>query len=191
MAQGAMDIQLAELFREVELTSQKLGGVPRIEREAGQFLNLLIKLMGATSILEVGTHDGYTTLWLADAAVLTGGSVTTIERDVWQLANAKKLFTRSPHRERIKVMQGDPLEILAVLEGPFDFILLNADPENALHYFHMLAEQINSGGVVVCTHAIGRASALAAYLTYVHERPGLESMLVPVGEGIELTYKSP
>jgi predicted O-methyltransferase YrrM len=186
-----MDIQLAALFREVELISQRLGGVPRIEREAGQFLNLMIKLAGSNSILEVGTHDGYTTLWLAEAAALTGGAVTTIERDVWQLANAKKLFTRSPQQSRINILQGDPVEILAVLEGPFDFIVFNANPEHALHYFHILAEQIQSGGIIACMNAIRNASALSAYLTYVHERPGLESLLVPVGEGIELTYKTP
>jgi len=186
-----MDIQLAELLREVENHSTKLGGVPRIERETGQLLNLLVKLTRATRLLEVGTGDGYATLWLAEAAAVTDGRVTTVERDVWQLAQAKQLFARSPYGARIRQVQGDPAEILPVLEGPFDFVLLDGAQEQALHYFHILVEKIATGGLICCDKAIARATALAPYLSYVHERPGLESLLVPVGDGIELTYKSP
>ena len=186
-----MDMQLAELIREVEYTAEQHGGVPRLEREAGQFLNLLAKATRATGMLEVGTGDGYATLWLVDAAAATGGLVTTVERDVWQLANAKKLFERSPHADRIHVVQGAPEEVLPVLEGPFDFVVLDAEPEEALHYFHILIEKISSGALICCEKAISKSAALAPYLTYVHERPGLESMLVPIGEGIEITYKAP
>lgn len=186
-----MDIQLAELLREVEDASTKLGGVPRIEREAGLLVNLLAKLSRATRLLEVGTADGYATLWLAEAAAQTGGTVTTVERDVWQLANARKLFERAPFARHIRVVQGDPAEVLPVLEGPFDFVLLDGAQEEALHYFHILVEKIVTGGLICCDKAIARASALAPYLTYVHDRPGLDSLLVPVGDGIELTYKAP
>jgi len=186
-----MDVQLVELMREVEETSQQRGGVPRLEREAGQFLNLLAKVARATSLLEVGTRDGYATLWLADAAAATDGRVITVERDVWQLANAKKLFDRSPHVDRIQIVQGAPEEVLPVLAGPFDFVLLDAEPEEALHYFHILAEKIAGGALICCEKAISKAGILTPYLTYVHERAGLNSMLAPIGEGIEITYKMP
>jgi predicted O-methyltransferase YrrM len=186
-----MDTQLVELMREVEETSQERGGVPRLDREAGQFLSMLAKIARAANLLEVGTQDGYTTLWLTDAVAATGGRVTTVERDVWQLANAKKLFARSPHGERIQLVQGAPEELLPVLEGPFDFILLDAEPEEALHYFHILIEKIPGGALICCAKAISKAGILAPYLAYVHERSGLESMLAPIGEGIEITYKVP
>ena len=186
-----MDMQLAELIREVEEAAQQHGGAARLEREAGQFLNLLAKSARTTGILEVGTGSGYATLWLADAAVATGGQVVTVEHDVWRLANAKKLFERSPHADRIQVVQGAPEEVLPVLEGPFDFVVLDEEPEEALHYFHILIEKIRSGGLVCCKKAISKSAALASYLTYMHERPGLESMLVPIGDGIEVTYKTP
>lgn len=186
-----MDRQLAELIREVEDAAQQHGVATRLEREAGQFLNLLAKSARATGILEVGTGSGYTTLWLADAAAATGGQVVTVERDVWRLANARKLFERSPHADRIQAMQGAAEEVLPVLEGLFDFVVLDAEPEEALHYFHILIEKIRSGGLVCCMKAISRSAALAPYLTYMHERPGLESILVPIGDGIEVTYKAP
>ncbi len=186
-----MDVQLAELMRELEEKSRQLGGVPRVEREAGQFLNMLVKIARAVNILQVGVDDGYFTLWLADAATATDGMVTAVEPDVWKLSNAKKLFTRSPHVGRINLMQGDPVEVLPVLEGPYDFVLLGADHTQALHYFHILVEKLNSGALICCDKTMSLTAALTPYLTYVHERPGLESILVPVGEGLEVTYKIP
>ena len=186
-----MDVQLSDLLRELEETSRQRGGVPRIEREGGQFLNLLVKIAHAQRILEIGTADGYATLWLADAAAAVDGQITTMESDVWHVANAQKLFDRSPHRERIRLVQGKAEEVLPVLEGPFDFVLIDANKTEALHFFHILAEKLSSGAVICCDKAIAAATVLAPYLTYVHDRPGLESILVPVGEGIEVTYKVP
>jgi len=186
-----MDVQLADLLREIEETSRLNGGTPRVDREAGQFLNIMVKAIRAQHILEIGTADGYATLWLADASATTGGLVTSIENDVWQLELAKKVFSRSPYGDRITLVQGDALELLPVLEGPFDFVLIDADKSQSLHYFRIIFEQVSSGAIICCDKAISRAPALAQYLAYVHERPGLESVLVPVGQGIEVTYKMP
>ena len=186
-----MDPRLAEVLREMEDISSRRGGVPRIAREAGQFLNLLVKSSHAANILEVGTADGYATLWLADAANANGGKVTTIEDDIWQLEVAEENLARYPNDGVIHVLGGDALELLPVLEGPYDFVLLDADKTQTLHYLRILLEQLHSGAVICCDKAISKVSQLAEYLAFVHERPGLESVLVPIGEGIEVTYKLP
>jgi predicted O-methyltransferase YrrM len=186
-----MDTRLTDLLREIEDKAGKHGNVPRLARETGQFLNILAKATRAQHIIEVGTSHGYMTLWLAEAAAANGGDVTTIEHDLLQLENARKVLARSPHAELIHLVQGDALELLPVVEGPFDFVLLDADPTQALHYLHMLSEKLHSGGVVVCEKAISKASVLADYLSYVHSLPGLESTLAPVGDGLEITYKVP
>ncbi|HEY3379193.1 MAG TPA: class I SAM-dependent methyltransferase [Armatimonadota bacterium] len=186
-----MEPELADLLRAVELQSRMHGGTPRIAREAGQFLNILVKASNVKNLLEVGVVDGYATLWLAEAASVTGGCITGIEDDVWQYDSAKDLLDRSPHASRIRLLQGEIMELLPVLEGPFDFVLLDANKGEMLHYLHILIEQISSGGLICCDKAMSHAPALVDYLTFVHERPGLESVLVPIGEGIEVTYKSP
>ncbi|MHB9130209.1 MAG: O-methyltransferase [Armatimonadota bacterium] len=186
-----MDPRLADLLREIEEISARHGEVPRLARETGQFLNLLVKASKARQLLEVGTSNGYLTLWLAEAAMATGGSVITIENDILCVETAKKILPRSPHAECIQLMQGDPLELLPVLEGPFDFILLDADKAQSLHYLHILAEKTHSCALICCDKALSKASQLVDYLTFVHDRPGLESMLVPIGDGIEMTYKTP
>ncbi|MHB9023196.1 MAG: O-methyltransferase [Armatimonadota bacterium] len=186
-----MDTRLTDLLRDIEDKAGRNGSISRLARETGQFLNILAKAARARNILEVGTAHGYLTLWLAEAAAASGGTVTTIENDLLQLENARKTLARSPHAELIHLVQGDALELLPVVEGPFDFVVLDADPTQALHYLHMLSEKLHSGGLVVCQKAISKAGALAEYLSYVHSLPGLESTLAPVGDGLEITYKVP
>ena len=186
-----MDSQLAGLLRELEEGNRRDGGTPGTAREAGQFLNILVKAVRATNLLQVGAQDGYLTLWLTDAVATTGGIVTAVEEDVWQFDAATANVDRSPLLGRAHLMQGELQEILPVLEGPFDFILLDGQHGNTLQYLHMLFEQISSNGLICCGRAMSHAGMLAEYLGYVHDCPGMESTLVPVGEGIEVTYKVP
>ncbi len=187
----AMDPQLADILREIENSAQLNGGVPRLAREAGQFLNLLVKASHARQLLEIGVQDGYASLWLADAAAANDGQVISLESDVLRYELSRELLERSPHIARIQLLQGEIPELLPVIEGPFDFVLLNADSSAALGYFHIVFEKLTTGGLICCDNAISHAAALADYLAYVHDRPGLESVLVPVGEGIEVTFKAP
>lgn len=185
------ETQFAELLRDVEDRMRMNGSVPTAAREAGQFLNVMAKAMRVRNVIEVGTDDGYATLWLAEAVYSNDGTITSIESNVWRLETVRETLMRSPHAGSIRLMQGDPRELLSVLAGPFDFVLLGGDERETLHYFRLLFEQVASGSVICCDRAISRAGALADYLTYVHSNPGLESILVPVGEGIEVTYKLP
>jgi predicted O-methyltransferase YrrM len=186
-----MDPQLADLLRELEDSCRHNGGTPRIAREAGQFLNILIKAMKAATVLQVGVSDGYLTLWLADAVTGIDGQVIVVESDVVHFDTAKEVFDRAPVSERIQLFQGEVAELLPVLEGPFDLVVFDAEPASALPYFHLLFDQIRSNALLCCEKAISNAGALSEYLAYMHDRPGLESILVPIGEGIELTYKVP
>jgi predicted O-methyltransferase YrrM len=186
-----MDPLITDLLRELEDRTRDRGDAPRLARETGLFLNLMVKATRATRVLHVGAGDGYATLWLADAVGSTGGMVTAIEEDLWAFELARATFARSPHGGRVTLMPGDPAELLAVVEGPFDFVLLDGAKAEALRQLRVVLEQVSSGALICCDKAIRDARLLAEYLAYVHERPGLESLLVPVGDGLEVTYKSP
>lgn len=186
-----MDPQLTELLRNLEDDARQRGETPRIVREAGQFLNIVAKATRATNLLQVGIGDGYLALWLAEAASSMGGQLIAIENDVWQYDAAMHVIEHAPCAENIHLLQGEIAELLPVLEGPFNFVLLDADKGQTLYHLRTIFEQISSGSLICCNRAMSQAGMLADYLTFVHERPGLESTLVPVGEGIEMTYKTP
>lgn len=186
-----MDSQLTDLLRRLEEEVLHDGGTPRVAREAGQFLNILIKASGSVNLLQVGLAESYLTLWMTDGVAHTGGMLTGVEDNLWQFESAREVIDASPHGGRTRLLQGDLLEMLPVLEGPFDFVFLDGGAGHALHLLHLLYDQISSAALICCDKAMSAPGLLTDYLAFVHDTPGLESILAPIGEGIEITYKAP
>jgi predicted O-methyltransferase YrrM len=160
-----------------------------ITGDTGRLLRILVRATGARRILEVGTSNGYSTLWLAWAATETAGHVTTLERAADKVALARANFERAGLAPWISIRQGIALEILASLDGPFDLIFLDADRVNYLAYADALLLLLKVGGVLVTDNVVSHAAELTAFLARIDADPTLDSVTVPVGNGEELTYK--
>jgi predicted O-methyltransferase YrrM len=160
-----------------------------ITTDTGQLLRILVRATRARHILEVGTSNGYSTLWLAWAATETAGHVTTLERAQEKVALASANFTRAGLAPWITVREGIALEILAELDGPFDLIFLDADRPNYLAYADALLPLLKVGGLLVTDNVVSHAGELPGFLARINGDPTLDSVTVPVGNGEELTYK--
>ena len=160
-----------------------------ITPDTGQLLRILVRAIGARRILEVGTSNGYSTLWLAWAAAETNGHVTTLERAADKLQLARANFERAGLAPWITLREGVALETLATLEGPFDLIFLDADRPSYLAYANALLPLLRVGGLLVTDNVVSHAHELGEFLARVKGDPALDSVTVPVGNGEELTYK--
>ena len=159
---------------------------------SGRFLNLLVKHGGCTRILELGTSAGYSTLWLADAARATRGRIQTIDHSSEKHAQARANLKAAGLAERVQYITGPMLETAARLPGPFDFVLLDYDRAEFPACLDLLMPKLAPGAVLAADNMIEPAATrlLAdAYRAHVAAQPGLETVLVPVGNGIELTRK--
>ena len=105
--------------------------VLNLEPETAQFLNILIRSSRRTRLLEIGTSNGYSTIWLAWAASVTGGRVISIDRDAHKQALADANLRRVGLREVVEFACGDATEIVAGLPGPFDCVFFDADRYSA------------------------------------------------------------
>jgi len=182
--------ELAELgrkndARETERSRRLLNIAP----DTGELLAILVRATGARQILEIGTSNGYSTIWLAWAARDTGGQVTTLERAADKIAMAQANFQRAGLADRITVRQGPALESLGRLPGPFDLIFLDADRPNYAAYLELLLLRLCPGGLLVTDNVVSHAEELPEFLRRVKNDPTLESVTVPLGNGQELTYK--
>jgi len=171
--------------RETERPKRMLNITP----DTGQLLRILVRAAGAHRILEVGTSNGYSTLWLAWAATETDGHVTTLERAAHKVSLARTNFERAGLAPWITVREGVALETLATLTGPFDLIFLDADRPSYLAYANALLPLLRVGGLLVTDNVVSHASELVEFLARVKGDPALDSVTVPVGNGEELTYK--
>jgi len=160
-----------------------------ITPDTGRFLWILVRARRATRILEVGTSNAYSTIWLADAARETSGRVTTLECDLDKIALARANLAEAGLAEYIDLLEGEAAKTLIQLPGPFDVVFLDADRHQYLTYFELVFPKLVSGGLLVADNAVSHAHELAAYLMRVKADPRLFSVTLPVGKGEELSVK--
>ncbi len=171
--------------RGVERSRKMLNITP----DTGRFLWILVRARRATRILEVGTSNAYSTIWLADAARETSGRVTTLECDLDKIALARANLAEAGLAEYIDLLEGEAAKTLIQLPGPFDVVFLDADRPQYLTYFELVFPKLVSGGLLVADNAVSHAHELAAYLMRVKADPRLFSVTLPVGKGEELSVK--
>jgi predicted O-methyltransferase YrrM len=166
-----------------------------ITPDTGEFLAVLVKAMGARRILEVGTSNGYSTLWLADAAAgfddPSTPSVTTIELSADKIALARANFMRAGLLDLIEQREGDAGAVLATLpDAGFDFLFLDSKRSAYQDWWPDLKRVLRPGGLLVVDNATSHAHEMADFTDAVRADPAFTTSLVPVGKGEFLAVKA-
>jgi len=155
----------------------------------GQFLAILVRSLRARRVLEVGTSNGYSTLWLAWAAHDTGGHVDTIDAATDKLEMARANLERAGLAEQVTLRHGRALQVLAQLEPGYDLIFLDADRSSYLDYLETLLRLVRPGGLMVTDNVTSHAHQLTDFLARLESDTRVDSVTIPIGNGEELTYR--
>ena len=165
----------------------------------GRLLALLSKMIGPKKILEVGTYTGYATLCMAEG-LTTGGSIDTIDHNEELADMQRRYFDQSPYGNQITQHLGEAKDILKTLAGPYELVFLDADKENYPHYFDLIIDKLETGGVIlsdnvlwsgkVLEKAIDEAtSALQEYNHKINTDARVETIILPIRDGLTITRK--
>ncbi len=147
-------------FDELLRASREAGLPPAdVSPLQGRLLELLARLTGAASILEVGTLGGYSTLWLA-RALPPRGRIVTLEVDPHHAAVARANLDRAGVGGAIEIVAGPALETLPGVAGPFDLVFIDADKQRSADYLVLALEKTRPGTLIVVDNVV-RAGALA------------------------------
>jgi len=161
-----------------------------ITRDTGQFLALLVNVMTARQILEVGTSNGYSTLWLAMAAARVGGTVLTLECSEHKSALARANFERSGLMPYIRQIQDDAGHVFSELKGqPFDLLFLDSERSEYVGWWPQLRGLLRTGGLLVVDNATSHAAELQPFFSIVSGDPDFTTSLIPIGNGEFLATK--
>lgn len=156
----------------------------------GTLLNLLIKEAKAKRILEFGTSFGYSSVWMGEAARAIGGHVTTLEIHPGKAAYARGMWAKAGLTDVVKCIVGDAQASIAALAGPFDFVLIDLWKDLYIPCFELTYPKLAPGAIVVADNILFpeqfRESG-RAYRNVVKSKPGMTSVLLPVGSGIEVS----
>ncbi len=160
-----------------------------ITPETGRLLFILVRLARATRILEVGTSNAFSTIWLARAARETAGRVTTLEFNPDKIAMARKNLDAAGVADLVDIREGRAADTLAALPGPFDLAFLDADRPSYATYLELVVPKLTVPGLLVADNVTSHRAELEDYLARVKSDPRLFSVTVPIGNGEEVSLK--
>lgn len=195
-----------EIMTELREETQKLPyGKGQIAPEQGQFMALLCKLIGAKTVIEIGTFTGYSALWLTSALPEEGQLLTCDINEEWT-SIAQKYWQKAGLAHKIKLYLAPALETLDNLineqeSNTFDLIFIDADKRNYHHYYERALQLIRPGGLVLLDNVLWHGqvadlnmnnkstAALRELNSFIRNDERVDISLVPIGDGMLLARK--
>lgn len=179
--------------------------VPIIRKEAQNLLCFLLRDRKPKRVLEVGAAIGFSAQLMAEN-LPEGGHITTIEKVEMRLVEARKNLAASPNRDKITLIEGDAFQVLTELVGPFDFIFLDAAKAQYMNFLPELMRMLIPGGMLVTDNVLQEGSLAGSkfavprrdrtihmrmreFLYEITHRPDLQTVILPVGDGMALSIK--
>ncbi|HZV18017.1 MAG TPA: class I SAM-dependent methyltransferase [Sphingobium sp.] len=160
--------------------------------EVGAFLHALIRGRRPARILELGTSYGYSTLFLADAARQVGARVVTMDLVDYKQAHAREQLTKAGLADVVEFRLGDAVAMIAEETGTFDLVLLDIWKDMYLPCFEAFYPKLADEGVIAADnmiHPVGARASARAYRAAVAAKPDLQTALLPIGQGVELSVR--
>ena len=160
-----------------------------LEPETAALLTVLVRSGRRRSLLEIGTSNGYSTVWLAWAAEATGGRVTSVEMDPGRQRMADENLRRAGLRDLVDLKLGDATEVVEDLPGPFDLVFFDAARVNAPAQLKLLVPKLAPEGMILADNVLSHPAEVAGYLEALERLPGFDRLVVPVGKGLSIAYR--
>ena len=172
--------------------------VPIIRKETQSFLKVMMLMNRPARVLEVGTAVGFSAILMSEY-LPEGSRITTIENYEKRIPIARNNFKRAGKEEQITLIEGDALEVMKTLEGPYDFIFMDAAKGQYIHYMPdggilMSDNVLQDGDIIESRFAVERRnrtihSRMRDYLYELKHSNVLETSIIPLGDGVALSIK--
>ena len=201
---NSLDVGNSALVNEIEEEALATY-VPIIRKEMQNFLKVILEIKRPKAILEVGTAIGFSALLMSEH-VDEDCKITTLEKYEPRIPIAKENFKRAGKENQITLLEGDAMEFLKTLEGPYDFIFMDAAKGQYIHILPDILRLLSPGGILLSDNvlqdgdiiqsrfAVERRtrtihSRMREYLYTLTHHEQLTTSLLPLGDGVTLSVK--
>jgi caffeoyl-CoA O-methyltransferase len=190
----------SELFRRLreETYSKMADPQMQVGRLEGMFLKMLVRLLQARRVLELGMFTGYSALMMAEG-LPEDGHLVTCDVDPKAEAIARRYFAESPHGHKIEIRMGPALDTIKTLAAGLDMVFIDADKTNYSNYYHACLPLVRPGGLIVADNVLwsGRVlhpedestRAIVAFDELVQADPRVDNVCLTVRDGMMLAWK--
>jgi predicted O-methyltransferase YrrM len=167
--------------------SNRLDRLRNLEPETAELLAVLVRATSARRVLEIGTSNGYSTLWLADAVESTGGRVQTLDLDPRRTQAARANLERAGLDGVVELRTAGAARALTEYDDDsWDFIFLDAERPEYPGYWENLKRVLAPGATLAIDNAISHPRELVAFNRLLDSDPDVDSALAPIGAGLVL-----
>ena len=178
--------------------------VPIVQKETGKFLEFMVNMKKPMRILELGTAIGFSSILMYEASN-TNPDIITIERDSKMIEYAKENIKKFNLQDKIKIEEGDCLEVLEKLQEPFDLIFMDAGKGHYNHFLPHCLRLLSEDGIIIADNVLFRGMVasddlvkrrkitivkrMRTYLDLVNSDDELITSVIPMGDGIAITKR--
>jgi len=159
-----------------------------LEPETAAIVSILARSSRARRLLEIGTSNGYSTIWLASSVGPEGGHVVSIDRSRDKNRMAHDNLLEAGLLQYVDLRVGDATEVIKTLPGPFDFVFFDADRTSAPGQLALLLPKLAPQALVLADNALSHPDEIAGYLTMVKSLEQFQHVLIPVGKGLSVAF---
>ncbi|MGS0895011.1 O-methyltransferase [Burkholderia stagnalis] len=161
-----------------------------LETPTAELLYLLVTGARRRRVLEIGTSNGYSAIWLAHALRETGGQpLITVEYSPDKAAQARDNLRAASLQDWAQVVEGDATQVCAAVTGPFDCVFFDADRVSAPAQLAHLLPKLADDALLVADNALSHPAEIAGYLAAVDALRQFDTTLVPVGKGLHVARR--
>jgi predicted O-methyltransferase YrrM len=172
--------------------SERRDTLRNLEPATAELLAVLVRATGARRVLELGTSNGYSTLWLAEAVAATGGRVCSVDVDPGRTAAARKNLARAGLDAHVELRTEDAGDVLAqAAPAAWDLVFLDAERPAYAGYWPHLLRALRPGGLLVVDNVLSHAEQVADLRALVAAEPTVRACVVPMGAGALLVVRDP
>jgi predicted O-methyltransferase YrrM len=170
----------------------RLDRLRNLEPDTAALLSLLVRATGARRLLELGTSNGYSTVWLADAVRATGGRMTSVEILPERSAEAGRNLERAGLRDRVDLLVADAADVLRdSADEAWDMIFLDAERPAYSGYWPSIVRVLRPGGLLAVDNVTSHADQVREFRALVTADPRVSEALAPTGAGALLVVREP
>ncbi len=157
-----------------------------LEPDTAEIVSIFARCSGAKRILEIGTSNGYSTIWLAASVGPAGGHIVSIERNRAKQTMAHDNLLKAGLLQYVDLRLGDATELIKTLPGPIDFVFFDADRTSAPGQLALLLPKLAPKVLILADNALSHPDQIEGYLTMVKGLKQFQHVIIPVGKGLSV-----
>lgn len=182
-----MDNRTAEVLEKLEKTSDEFWNV---SHQTGNFINMLIKLSHIKNVLELGTSNGYSGLWIADALKQTGGHLTTIEFWEKRQCLAREYFKYCGLSDIATFKIGQAYDVIKnEIHEEFDLVFIDANKQEYIKFFEAVHPLLKRGGVILADNILSHAKKVQPFVEAISSHEDYQVQILDLPDGLLMAYK--